>query len=358
MALPLSCMEAHLGADLLQELQPPCLLSSIGKTVPYSGKFTKTDEMGLDLSSSASTASEVQKFPALWDETPTCSLSSFTDSPRRAWRDLSPMKVPLPDSYVKEMLSGGLPMRVERMSQRSRESLRSHDSVASDAARVSGDATREGCLPALAAWAAQEARAGRFTCLSTTPDAREVPSLPPRPSPAFPAPAWPCPFEAPPALPVPPPPSAPAEESRRRGKTGAYAAKFVFSGFDAQHHADFELVPRLIGRKGCNLRPISQGCRGKIRVTGWDGSQPMKFGSKSSTNDSPVEVTLTCHDQPSLDEGIRQLRVLLEDLSVQFERNDWKLHRWSEAFMSSFSGSCYCYKRGITPVPDLYHLTL
>ncbi|CAJ1453382.1 unnamed protein product [Effrenium voratum] len=87
-------MEAHLGADLLQELQPPCLLSSIGKTMPYSGKFTKTDEMGLDLSSSASTASEVQKFPALWDETPTCSLSSFTDSPRRAWRDLSPMKLP------------------------------------------------------------------------------------------------------------------------------------------------------------------------------------------------------------------------------------------------------------------------
>ena len=28
-----------------------------------------------------------------------------------------------------------------------------------------------------------------------------------------------------------------------------------------------------------------------------------KIPGKSSTNDLPVEVTLTCHDQPSLDEG-------------------------------------------------------
>ena len=104
--------------------------------------------------------------------------------------------------------------------------------------------------------------------------------------------------------------------------------KFVFNGFDAKNHADFELVPRLIGRKGCNLRPISQSCRGggggvsrrfkafkgrsrlgiegkawkslafhgmrvakrpwsrgKIRVTGWDGSQPMgKFQTGAASS--------------------------------------------------------------------------
>lgn len=210
---------------------------------------------------------------------------------------------------------------------------------------MAGDVANEGAhsgglppLPTLAAWAQAEARAGRFTCLSTTPElTRPAP-------PAYPPPAWP-------SLPIPPLPPQSADgdyaplsqESRRRvatGKTGNFLAKFVFNGFDASNHADFELVPRLIGRKGCNLRPISQSCRGKIRVTGWDGSQPMgKFQTTGKPNvDSPVEVTLSCHDQDSLDEGIRQINVLLEDLSNHFSR--------------------YCYKRGISPVPELYHLIL
>lgn len=324
MVLPLS-MESHIGADLLHELMPkpeeelgrgpahgapPCLLTAIGKTVPYSSKI-KAEETG----SSPSTASELR----LVEDTPTC--SSLSDSPRR-WREMSPMKVPIPEAYRKELLSSNWPLRVER----------------------SQDATREP-LPTLAAWAQAEARAGRFTCLSTTPElTRPAP-------PAYPPPAWPCSFEAPPSLPIPPLPPQSADgdyaplsqESRRRvatGKTGNFLAKFVFNGFDASNHADFELVPRLIGRKGCNLRPISQSCRGKIRVTGWDGSQPMgKFQTTGKPNvDSPVEVTLSCHDQDSLDEGIRQINVLLEDLSNHFSR--------------------YCYKRGISPVPELYHLIL
>ncbi|CAJ1453384.1 unnamed protein product, partial [Effrenium voratum] len=287
MAMPLSPegMERSLGADLMEELtKPPCLLGAVGKNL-RSYKLSKDDFNLLDLASSPTTS----ELAAPWEETPTC--SSLSNSPRR-WRDLSPMKVPLPEFRQKELLSDWMPMRVERNS----------------------DATREQCLPALAAWAAQEARAGRFTCLSTSPDQIKRPEV----RPGFPSPAWPCPFEAPPALPPPalPPQPSSAEENRRRGKCGSYAAKFVFSGFDPQIHSDFELVPRLIGRKGCNLRPISQGCRGKIRVTGWDGSQPMgKFASGKPLASDAVEVTLTCHDSESLDEGIRELRVLLEDLS-------------------------------------------
>jgi len=222
-----------------------------------------------------------------------------------------------------------------------------HVKTGGKGSEVSSDATREHCvssgLPALAAWAASEARAGRFTCLSTTPEVR-----PPQSSPSsFAAPSWPVPppFEAPtlppglerPVPPLPPPPqAAEAELAPRRGRTGKagqFLCRFIFSGFDATHHADFELVPRLIGRKGCNLRPISQACRGKIRVSGWDGSQPM---GKYGTMDTPVEVTLSCHNQEDLDEGIKQLTTLLEDLRNHFSR--------------------YCYKRGISPVPELYHL--
>jgi len=326
-------MESHIGADLLHELMPstfkadleelvpspspPCLLTAIGagKNAPYGSNKIKVEETG----SSPSTASELR----LVEDTPTC--SSLSDSPRR-WREMSPMKVPIPESYRKELLSSNWPLRVEPSRGQ--------------------DATREP-LPTLAAWAQAEARAGRFTCLSTTPELT-------RPSPpAYPPPAWPCPFEAPPALPIPPLPPQSADgdftplsasDVRRRastsGKTGNFMCKFVFNGFDAKNHADFELVPRLIGRKGCNLRPISQSCRGKIRVTGWDGSQPMgKFQTTGKPNvDSPVEVTLSCHDQESLDEGIRQINILLEDLSNHFSR--------------------YCYKRGISPVPELYHLLL
>eukprot|EP00435_Cladocopium_sp_Y103_P059814 s134_g21.t1 len=122
MALPLS-MESHIGADLLHELMPsaeedlahgapPCLLTAIGntaaaernfflckwgikvqnrKTVPYSSKI-KADETG----SSPSTASELR----LVEDTPTC--SSLSDSPRR-WREMSPMKVPIPEAYRKEL---------------------------------------------------------------------------------------------------------------------------------------------------------------------------------------------------------------------------------------------------------------
>jgi len=339
-------MESHIGSDLLHELMPkveeveelghpPCLLTHIGKFAPYSNKL-KADETG----SSPSTASELHPV----EDTPTG--SSLSD-----WRDMSPMKVPLPEDYcgTQEPLSSAYPIRIDRVEK----------------TRPSTDATREP-LPSLAAWAQAEARAGRFTCLSTTPEPTRPspPGLPPTACPcqstpipappAYPPPAWPCQFEAP-SLPIPPLPPQSADgdyeqtprhgrptsafTGDRTGKSLPFACKFVFNGFDPTNHADFELVPRLIGRRGCNLRPISQSCRGKIRVTGWDGSQSSKSWQASRSEESSlVEVTLSCYDQENLNEGIRQLNILLEDLSNHFSR--------------------YCFKRGINPVPDLYHLQL
>ena len=72
---------------------------------------------------------------------------------------------------------------------------------------------------------------------------------------------------------------------------------------------------------GLPMDAQSIGNEGKIRVSGWDGSQPMgKYGCLaksfprpvpvvfvtckiSGTMDTPVEVTLSCHNQEDLDEG-------------------------------------------------------
>lgn len=333
MALPFS-LEAKLD-EFVDELvnQPPCLLGAFGKSKAHEKKSYDVIKLE-DMESTPSTTTD-EAVISHEEVTPMCSSSatSISDSPRTPWRDLLPMKVPMPTCW-KEMTapSSSSPMHVKTK-------------TGSKSPEVSTDATREHCvsssLPALAAWAASEARAGQFTCLSTTPEVRPAPF-----SPTFSTPSWPVPppFDAPtlppglerPVPPLPPPPQAAEVElapRRRAGKAGQFLCRFVFTGFDAANHADFELVPRLIGRKGCNLRPISQACRGKIRVSGWDGSQPM---GKYGTMDTPVEVTLSCHNQEDLDEGIKQLTTLLEDLRNHFSR--------------------YCYKRGISPVPELFHL--
>ena len=105
---------------------------------------------------------------------------------------------------------------------------------------------------------------------------------------------------------------------------GGFLRRFVFTGFDAVNHADFELVSRLIGRGGCNMSPIREACNAYIRV------------NKGASIDKPVEVVLRCENQEDLDKGTNQVTLLLEDIRVHFSR--------------------FCRKRGISPVPELYHV--
>ncbi|CAE7237335.1 unnamed protein product [Symbiodinium natans] len=181
-------------------------------------------------------------------------------------------------------------------------------------------------LSALAALMASESRAGRFTCLSTPPEKKLAqfsttsPSLPQsvvRPPPGLERPVSPH---------VAGDPQACLELRGQAGKSARKAGRrfmcrFVFHGFDAARHADFDLVPRIIGRRCANLRPIRKACNGYIRV---------------NEMNNPVEVVLRCETQQDLDEGIKQLTTLLDDLCKHFSR--------------------YCRKQGINPVPELYHL--
>eukprot|EP00439_Symbiodinium_sp_Y106_P012861 s2192_g1.t2 len=239
MALPFS-LESKLD-EFVDELvnQPPCLLGAFGKSKPHEKKSYDVIKLE-DMESTPSTTTD-EVVVSHEEVTPMCSsATSISDSPRTPWRDLLPMKVPIPTCWKETAApSSSSPMHV-------------NTNTGSKSPEVSTDATREHCvsssLPALAAWAASEARAGRFTCLSTTPEVRPAPF-----SPTFSTPSWPVPppFDAPtlppglerPVPPLPPPPQAAEVElapRRRAGKAGQFLCRFVFIGFDATNHADFE----------------------------------------------------------------------------------------------------------------------
>lgn len=112
--------------------------------------------------------------------------------------------------------------------------------------------------------------------------------------------------------------------------------KFIFTGFDLDRDATFELVPRLIGRGGCNTRMISQACHGKVHVRG-RGSRPNEGqAGRTATGeaDEPLHLAFSSSDPEQFEEGLRLVESLLEETCGHFTR--------------------YCHKRGIKPVPQLY----
>ena len=62
-------------------------------------------------------------------------------------------------------------------------------------------------------------------------------------------------------------PSPPGLEPDRALAKSPHDFKIIFTGYDQDKHADFELVPRLIGKRGCNMLPIKK-MGADIRVCG------------------------------------------------------------------------------------------
>lgn len=155
---------------------------------------------------------------------------------------------------------------------------------------------------------------------------------------------------APPGLATPPGlslPEEPAEaQAKRIGEGGAaddaqskrLTLKFVFN-IDMEQHADFELVPRLIGRGGKHMRDIAQACGGKVRIRGRGSGhkEQQKRGQPAVEADVPLQIALSCRDRSSLQEGKLLLEEFLKGMCVHFER--------------------YCKRNRISPVPELYSLT-
>ncbi|CAK0821896.1 unnamed protein product [Prorocentrum cordatum] len=102
---------------------------------------------------------------------------------------------------------------------------------------------------------------------------------------------------------------------RRRGgaREKRYTTDFVFVGFDRDSHADFELVPRLIGRGGCNVRAIAAACEGKVRVRGRGSGhrEEAREGGPPAEADVPLQIALSCRDSCAFEAGKELLLELL-----------------------------------------------
>ncbi|CAE8594600.1 unnamed protein product [Polarella glacialis] len=126
-----------------------------------------------------------------------------------------------------------------------------------------------------------------------------------------------------------------SHQRKERGFT--YTCKFLLSGMDPDRDAEFELVPRLIGRQGCNTRFLAEISGGKVRVRG-RGSQHLEergpSGSSLREADVPLQITLSTTSEEGFGRGKKELQTLLDTIASHFAR--------------------YCRRKGIHPVPELY----
>lgn len=127
-----------------------------------------------------------------------------------------------------------------------------------------------------------------------------------------------------------------AQEGQKFRREKRVACKFVFQGIDMMADADFELVPRLIGRGGSNTRSISEACNGKVRIRGrGSGHKEQHKNSRAFEEaDVPLQMVLSCQDQQSLETGKALILKFLATVQGHFER--------------------YCRKKGTDPVPELF----
>ena len=72
----------------------------------------------------------------------------------------------------------------------------------------------------------------------------------------------------------------------------------VFHGYDLENHADFELVPRLIGRRGCNMAPIYKtGAGARVRGRG-SGYKEVKTSNGDFEKDETLQLAVNCRSMP------------------------------------------------------------
>eukprot|EP00443_Scrippsiella_acuminata_P031052 CAMPEP_0115190488 /NCGR_PEP_ID=MMETSP0270-20121206/12051_1 /TAXON_ID=71861 /ORGANISM="Scrippsiella trochoidea, Strain CCMP3099" /LENGTH=396 /DNA_ID=CAMNT_0002603701 /DNA_START=58 /DNA_END=1248 /DNA_ORIENTATION=- len=78
----------------------------------------------------------------------------------------------------------------------------------------------------------------------------------------------------------------------------------------------FELVPRLIGRGGCNLKSIAGACKGKIRIRGRNSGH-IEGPTRAEAN-IPLQVALSCASAENYLLGRRLLSEVLDRMQVCF----------------------------------------
>jgi len=130
--------------------------------------------------------------------------------------------------------------------------------------------------------------------------------------------------------------NAKSKHSKNCKGQDAYQIQILFTGYDPEKHADFDLVPRLIGRKGCNMVPIfSTGAKARVRGAGsghFDSTSP---NGEPAEADLQLQLVISSPTKEVQDAALRSAEVLLEDISFHFGR--------------------YCGKKRL-PCPTLYSI--
>jgi len=119
-------------------------------------------------------------------------------------------------------------------------------------------------------------------------------------------------------------------------KASDFTFTVVFTGYDHEKHAEFELVPRLIGKRGCNMLPI-QNIGAAARVCGRGSGYKEGHTSDGQTvaRDETLQLAVACRTSEMHEAALRLVQPLLNDLSHHFRR--------------------FCRKKGLE-CPDLYIL--
>jgi len=111
-----------------------------------------------------------------------------------------------------------------------------------------------------------------------------------------------------------------AKRSSKQNVKGTYNFTVFFNGFDPEQHSDFEMVPRLIGRQGCNMKPIySTGAMARV----WGGDGDM------------LQLAVSCDTEDVMEAARLTVKQLLDGISFHFRR--------------------FCCKKQI-PCPELYYI--
>ncbi|CAE7464744.1 Zc3h3 [Symbiodinium natans] len=127
--------------------------------------------------------------------------------------------------------------------------------------------------------------------------------------------------KSPPPQPLPPGPCV----GQAKAKTGAREAgratcKFYLDGYTSDEHKDFDLVPRIIGHAGRNMRAIaSKACKVRIRGRG-SGQLEKTQNGVAREADLPLHIALSCSDAVELEIAKEKLDTLLQGISVHFYR--------------------------------------
>ncbi|CAJ1386990.1 unnamed protein product [Effrenium voratum] len=98
----------------------------------------------------------------------------------------------------------------------------------------------------------------------------------------------------------------------KASKAPRYGFAATFEEFDAVTHKDFDLVQRIFGRKGINMKRISQSADSKACLMGESSGHKKQEGQ--------LRLVVTCPSQEKEDLALRLTTELFDDLSMHFAR--------------------------------------